>query len=91
MIPIAIGKVVWNQSFLQVLEWDRDRDQFSVRNNNLYVPPRLLPNVILSQVMCHKYFSKTLEKSLSRDSQSAFRDLERDQVLFLSGAEIELG
>ncbi len=30
-------------------------------------------NVILSQLMCYKYSSETLQKSLSRDSQSGSR------------------
>ena len=40
------------------------------RNENFYGRVRLLLNVILSQLMCYKYSSKTLQIPLSRDSQS---------------------
>ena len=46
------------------------QQQFFTRNDNLYGHVRLLLSVILSQLMYYKYSSKTLQKSLSRDSQS---------------------
>jgi hypothetical protein len=72
MIQIAISKVVSEQEFPAANRTGPRSGPVFVRNNKLYVPPRLLSNVILSQLMCHKYFSKTLEESLSRDNQNAF-------------------
>ena len=40
---------------------------FFIRNDNFYGRVRLLLNVIVSQLMCYKYSSKTLQKPLSRE------------------------
>ncbi len=64
---------------------------FFTKHDNFYGRVRLLSGVILSQLMCHKYSSKTLEKSLSRDSQSAFGTGNGIKVLLLAGTGIGPG
>ena len=53
----------------ELVLYENYNQQSFVKNNNSYVPLRLLSNVTLSQLMFDKYYSKTL--AFSRDSQSA--------------------
>jgi hypothetical protein len=52
--------------------FSRTANNTFTKNGNFYGRVRLLLSVMLSQLMCYKYSSKKLQKSLSRDSQSGF-------------------
>ncbi len=98
MVQIEMGKIVPEQTFF-CRDWNgteigtkffyQNRNQhFFIRNDNFYGRVRHLSNIILSQLMCHTYSSKTLDKSLSRDSQSVFGTGNGIKVLLLTGTGI---
>jgi len=78
MIQIEVDKEARN----------RNQHLFFIKNGNFYGRARLLSSFILSQLMCHECSSKTLEKSLSRDSQSAFGTGNGTKALLLIGTGI---